>query len=300
MNQEQTEMLTMLSQALSKPTRTPILRRPNEYGLAYEDISFPALDGVTIRGWFIPTDSDKLVICNHFSPASRYGFPEHMEPWTQSGGFEVNFLPKYKALHDAGYNIIAYDIRNHGLSDDASGGITGVGFMEWQDVIGSIRYAKSRKETSHMKTSLQSMCMGCNATFLAMQKHPEEFDHILSLIAIQPLNGQTFIERFCENVNINIEEGLQTYEPIYQKMTGLRIEDHNMRPYIKSVALPTFMLQVRNDMNSRASDIQEMYDNLPNQDKKLIWIEETPWRFHGYTYFSEHPEEMLDWYDQHM
>jgi hypothetical protein len=31
------------------------------------------------------------------------------------GGFEVNFLPEYKALHDAGYNILCYDIRNHGL-----------------------------------------------------------------------------------------------------------------------------------------------------------------------------------------
>ena len=82
-------------------------------------------------------------------------------------------------------------------------------------------------------------------------------------------------------------------------MTGLRIEDHNMRPYIKSVTLPTFMLQVRNDMNSRASDIQEMYDNLPDKDKKLVWIEDTPWRFHGYTYFSEHPEEMIKWYNQH-
>jgi esterase/lipase len=101
-------------------------------------------------------------------------------------------------------------------------------------------------------------------------------------------------------MGIDVEEGMKTFAPIYQKMTGFRVEDHDMRGYIKSVTLPTFMLQVRNDMVSRASDIQEMYDNLPVEDKKLVWVEDTPWRFHGYTYFSEHPEEMIAWYDSHM
>ena len=299
MNTQQTEILTTLAQGLSRPERTPILRRPDEYEMEYEDVFFLAMDGVVLNGWFIPADSDSLIICNHFSPANRYGFPGHMEPWNNSGGFEVNFLPKYKALHNAGYNVLVYDIRNHGLSDDAAGGITGVGFMEWRDVIGSIRYAKSRKETANMKTSLHSMCMGCNGTFLAMEKHPEEFEHILSMIAIQPLNGRTFIERTCENLGIDVEEGLKTFAPIYQKMTGFRVEDHDMRSCVKSVMVPTFMLQVRNDMSSRAADIQYMYDNLPVEDKKLVWVEETPWRFHGYTYFSEQPEEMIKWYDSH-
>jgi esterase/lipase len=299
-NQETVTFLTTLAQALGKPPRTPILRRPDEYGMEYEDVFFPALDGVTLNGWFIPADSDKLIICNHFSPGNRYGYPGHMEPWNNSGGFEVNFLPKYKALHDAGYNVLAYDMRNHGLSDDASGGIAGGGYMEWRDVIGSIRYAKSRKETANMQISLQSICMGCNATLRTMQKYPEEFEHIQCWIAIQPLNGRTFIERTCEAMGIDVEEGVKTFAPIYQNMTGLRVEDHDMRVYVKSVNLPTLMLQVRNDMLSRASDIQEIYDNLPVEDKKLIWVEDTPWRFHGYTYFSEHPEEMVEWYDAHM
>jgi esterase/lipase len=297
---EQMGILTMLAEGLSKPMRTPVLRRPDELGMEYEDVFFPALDGVVLNGWFIPSDSDKLVICNHFSPGNRYGIPGHMEPWNNSGGFEVNFLPKYKALHDAGYSVLAYDIRNHGLSDDASGGITGVGYMEWRDVIGSLRYAKSRKETSSMKVSLQSLCMGCNATLLAMDKHPEEFEHVLSWIAVQPLNGRTFIERTCENLGIDVEEGVQTFGPIYQKMTGFRVEDHDVTGYARSVMLPTFMLQVRNDMSSRASDIQSMFDDIPVEDKKLVWVEDTPWRFHGYTHFSEHPEEMIDWYDSHM
>lgn len=96
--------------------RTPILRRPDELGLAYEDVFFPSMDGVTLEGWFIPAASDRLVICNHFMPGNRYGYPGHLEPWTNAGGFEVNFLPQYKALHDAGYNVLTYDLRFQGYN----------------------------------------------------------------------------------------------------------------------------------------------------------------------------------------
>jgi hypothetical protein len=79
--------------------------------MEYEDISFETEDGVTIKGWFMHADSDKVIISNHFSPANRYGFAGHLEGLDFAGGFEVNFMPRYKALHDAGYNVLAYDLR---------------------------------------------------------------------------------------------------------------------------------------------------------------------------------------------
>jgi hypothetical protein len=44
-------------------------------------------------------------------PGNRYGYPGHLPEFGGLGGFEVNFLPEYKALHDAGYNVLAYDLR---------------------------------------------------------------------------------------------------------------------------------------------------------------------------------------------
>jgi hypothetical protein len=43
-----------------------------------------------------------------------------------------------------------------------------------------------------------------------------------------------------------------------------------------------------------------MFDLTPVEDKKIVYVEETPWRFHGYSHFSDHPEEMIAWYDDHM
>src|SRR5439155_12006052 len=109
------QFINGLADLMAHSTRTPILRWPNEYGMEYEEVFFPALDGVVLEGWFIPADSDRLLIFNHPMPCNRYGYPRHLEPWTDFGGFEVNFLPEYKLLHDAGYNILTYDMRNHGL-----------------------------------------------------------------------------------------------------------------------------------------------------------------------------------------
>src|SRR5215469_3214976 len=103
--------------------RAPVLRRPGEVGLEYEEVVFPSMDGVPLEGWLIPADSDKLIIHNHFLPGNRYGYPGHLPEFGGLGGFEVNFLPEYKALHDAGYNVLAYDIRNHGLSGQGNGGL---------------------------------------------------------------------------------------------------------------------------------------------------------------------------------
>ena len=55
--------------------------------------------------------------------------------WASSGnGFEVNLVPDYKILHDAGYNVLAYDLRNFGLSGAANGGIASGGIFEARDV----------------------------------------------------------------------------------------------------------------------------------------------------------------------
>src|ERR1700730_19130497 len=123
--------------------RSPFLRAPSEEKLAYEEITFPALDGVALEGWFIPADSsEKLIIANHPMGFSRSGIPAHLEPWrsiwsASGNAFEVNFIPDYKILHDAGYNVLAYDLRNFGLSGAANSGIASSGLFEPHQVLGS-------------------------------------------------------------------------------------------------------------------------------------------------------------------
>ena len=292
------EFINGLAELMTHSARTPILRWPDGYGLEYEDVFFPAMDGVTLEGWLIPADSDRLLICNHPMPCNRYGYPGHLEPWTDFGGFEVNFLPEYKILHDAGYNILTYDLRNHGRSGMGSGGIIGHGVLEYRDVIGSLRYAKSRVETKDMKTALYSRCLGANSTVVAMNKYPEEFRHILAMIALQPAAPRGFVEAALDRAGI--ADGRESFDEALQRRSGYRLDDFRPIEDTRAVTVPTLVAQVHDDFTMPPSYVQAIYDNISAEDKKLFWIEGTDLRFQGYNYFGEHPELVLEWFDTHM
>lgn len=280
--------------------RSPILRRPDEYGMKYEDVSFPSADGITLEGWYIPakTKSNKIVICNHFSPGNRYGYAGHIKPWKGAGGFEVNFLPKYKVLTEAGYNVLAYDLRNHGFSAPAQHNAYNPSLFEYKDVLGSLQYVKNREDTKNMEIHLHSMCLGANSTLVALKKQPEVFKDVKSMMLIQPISGDYLVKRLCKTMFLG-KKGYDIFEEIYRQQFGFSITDSSPIVDAEYVNIPTFLTQVKEDSATYPEDVQRVYDTLPVKDKKLFWIEGTKKRFHGYTYFSENPEQMIEWYNEH-
>ena len=97
-------------------------RSPAEYDLPYENVCFPATDGVTLRGWWIPAQgSSRAVIFLH----------------GKSGSMDPDV--KYAApLHAAGFNLLMFDFRAHGRSD---GSVSSLGYLERRDVLGAVRWA---------------------------------------------------------------------------------------------------------------------------------------------------------------
>lgn len=278
--------------------RAPVLRRPDEVGLDYEDIFFPSMDGVPLEGWFIPADSDRLVIHNHFLPGNRYGYPGHLPEFGGFGGFEINFLPEYKALHDAGYNVIAYDIRNHGMSGQGNGGIATIGLTEYRDVIGSLRYAKSRPDTAGMTKVLLSVCLGADSTAVAWDKHPEEFNEIEAMVMLQPVSARPIVETFV--AGIGMEDGFAKFDAAVHERTGVHLDEQSPVAHVKSITVPTLVAQVHDDSMTRPDDVQSIYDAIPVKDKELYWIRGTDRRFDGYNFFGVHPEIPIEWFDKHL
>ncbi len=294
-------VMKRIAKMIAVSQRSPILRRPDEYGMDYEDVSFQALDGITLEGWYMPAKkpSSKIVICNHFSPGNRYGYAGHLRGWRSAGGFEVNFLPKYKALVDAGYNVLAYDLRNHGFSEPAQGGSYNPTLFEYKDVLGSLNYVRHRADTKDMEIHLHSMCLGGNSTLVAMNKSPEDFDGIASMVLVQPISGDALVRRLAKNLRLG-QKGYDAFERHYNEIWGFRIEDSSPIIDAAAVKVPTFVTQVRKDSFTYAEeDVQAVFDAIPLDDKKLFWVEGTTQRFRGYTYHSEHPEQMIEWYDAH-
>ena len=285
------------------PLRSPLLKSPADYGLAFENVWFPSQDGVPLEAWYIPhAGSDKLIIANHPRWFNRYGLPAHLEPWKSAGAatgndFEVDFVPDYRILHEAGYNVLTYDERNFGHSGPANGGVNSGGRYEARDVIGSLAYARDHPALRDMTVGLFSRCQGANASIFAMEAHPEYFEDVRCMVAAQPLSVGVLLGRTLER--LGLADRLDQLDREVRAVASFTLAELSPVAAAKGVTVPTFVYQVHDDVLTRPSDVQSVFDNIPVA-KKLHWVHGTTRRWDGYLYFQREPRPMLDWFATYM
>lgn len=294
------QVLKNIAQHWAHPMRSPLLKTPGDYGVEFESVSFPSQDGVPLEAWYIPSaGSKKLVICNHPMSFNRYGFPSHLEPWRSMGAlggndFEVDYVSDYKILYDAGYNVLTYDERNFGMSGGANGGLNSGGRFEARDVVGSMNYARTRRDLKGMTIGLFSKCNGANATLFAAHSQPQEFEDVRCMVACQPLSVGVVNARILEIMGLGDRWG-QLDDEIFLA-ASIRFNDMRPPEWAKSVRTPTYVLQVKDDMLTRQNDVQSFFDNIPIPEKRLHWVEGTTARWDGYLEFQRRPEPILHWF----
>lgn len=273
---------------------------PEEVGLVYEDVSFTSADGVTLEGWFIPREgSDKIIIANHPRWFNRAGVNERPQDQAILAGnwWAINFIPDFKILHDAGYNILAYDYRNHGEA-----GVTGIytsGLEESRDVVASINYIRNRPDTRDLTIGLFSRCNGANANLHALRLYPEVFEDIRVLVLAQPITARVIMSRGLEMQGIPLTY-IDDLDERILNITGYHIDDFSPVSSASHVQIPTFLYGVHDDFWTRPSDVQSVFDNIPIGDKRLYWIRGTDRRWDGYSWFQREPQQALDWFAQFM
>jgi hypothetical protein len=106
--------------------------------------------------------------------------------------------------------------------------------------------------------------------------------------------------RKCLGRGAGIADGRESFDKALHRRSGYRLDDFRPIEDTKAVTVPTLVAQVHDDFTMPPSYVQEIYDNISAEDKKLFWIEGTDLRFQGYNYFGEHPELVLEWFDTHM
>jgi len=303
-NDDVIQKLKKFAEGWSHPMRSPVLRTPADVGLEYEDVTFPSQDGVPLEAWFVPcSGSKRLVIVNHPMSFNRYGCPSHLEPWRsfgRAGGntFEVDYTGDYRLLHDAGYNVLTYDERNYGLSAAANGGLNSGGRYEARDVIGSLIYANTREDLKMMTLALFSRCNGANATLYALHTQPKHFDSVRCMLLCQPLSVRSVITRELEIQGLG--EHVDAMDREIQLAASITLDQMSPNDWARSVHIPSFIWQVRDDLMTTPADVQATYDAMPVAEKKLLWIEGTSARWDGYLEFQRRPKPMLDWLDRYM
>jgi pimeloyl-ACP methyl ester carboxylesterase len=298
-------VLDAIADRFSTSPRSPVLRSPAEHGLDFEEVTYPSEDGTPLEGWFVPAPgSGRIVIVNHPRFFSRSGLPSHLEPWRSINGetgndIEVDLVPDIAILHAAGYHVLAYDLRNFGLSGAANGGVTTSGRFESRDVVGSLRYARSRPDLRGARIALFSRCLGADATLFAMRRAPREFADVRCLVACQPVSPRVLLERTLERRGIPAER-MEELDRLIRLRTGFGLDEMSPLDAAGSVRVPTLVYQVHDDVMTRPSDVRSLFDAIPSDvPKELFWIRGTTRRWDGYLHFQKDPDRILGWLARH-
>jgi uncharacterized protein len=100
----------------------------HDFGIPFESVEFPAIDHETLRGWYVPgtTGVTAAVITVHGGGTDRR-----------------SFLDMVPALHGAGYPVLLFDNREHGVSDGRGLGMS-LGMRESEDVSSAVDYMTAR------------------------------------------------------------------------------------------------------------------------------------------------------------
>jgi len=98
---------------------------PANYQLEFENISFRASDGLSLRGWFIPAANPRgtIIVC--------HGYTGECSP-------DLVYAP---LLHQHQYHTLYFDFRGHGISD---GTTTSLVYYERRDLLAAIDFLRAR------------------------------------------------------------------------------------------------------------------------------------------------------------
>jgi uncharacterized protein len=275
--------------------RAPLDRTPADVGLSYEDVQFrAAVDGLGLRGWFIPREDDEpgpVVVFMHGWLWNRLGNQGGQIPVADK---DVDFVPSARALHDAGYHVLLFDLRNHGES--ASNPPITYGPVEARDYAGAINYVRSRRDVDSTRIGALACSMGANA---ALYGTPT-CQPVKAILAVQPAVLAHFNGNFARTEFGRLGPAmLKPVDPLYRLMGRPMPRDHN--PAIPARDLGDTVVQYvqgTGDPWGRMEDVEAMAAATPNA-LPVVRFPSTG-RYEGYRYVNEAVDDVAGFFREHL
>ena len=124
--------------AFLHPARRLPAETPADRGLEYRDVEFPSTDGITLRGWYLPSENGAAIIAGHGIGGNRLLEPAEM-------------------LSRHGYGVLTFDWRAHGESD---GELCTFGYYEVRDVEGALAWLREQADVDPERIGMLGESMG--------------------------------------------------------------------------------------------------------------------------------------------
>lgn len=121
-----------------------------QFARPYENVAFQTGDGLTLRGWYVPSVNGATIIFTHGIDNNRTGIRAHATP-----------------LIEAGYGALLFDLRAQGESD----GDTLV--YDGRDVIAAVDYLQSRDDVDGDRIGAFGFSLGAMIVVQAAAVEPD-------------------------------------------------------------------------------------------------------------------------------
>src|SRR5215213_9037896 len=282
----------ILTRLMITGARQPLWRTLASIGLSAEDVVFPSDDGVMLRGWFIHRAEDDG------TPAPAIIFV-HGWPWNRLGNLagqsllpdrNVDFLEPARALAQAGFHVLLFDLRNHGQSD-AAWPVT-FGVHEARDFVGAVALLRKRPDVDRGRLGAIGYSMGGNTIIYGIPR----CQPIRAAIAVQPTSGSIFAPNIARQLFGRAGPLLaKLAEPLHGAFGAPALAQ--VAPARAAIHLgETRMLYIQGsgDQWGSLADVQAIADATPNA-LPLIAAPSTE-RFGGYRYVNEHLNEIVGFF----
>jgi uncharacterized protein len=268
-------------------------RHPRELGLPAEEIEFTADDDVTLRGWFIPS-------AVAIAPAVVF---VHGWPWCRAGNLAgatvipdrtVDLLEPARALHQAGFHVLLFDLRNHGLSDAAYPVTFGV--YESRDFTAAVAWLRRRPEVDSARIGALGYSMGANTLLYGIPR----CQPVRAAVAVQPTSGLVFAPNAARTLFGSLGPALLALlRPLHQAFGAPplgEITPADEAPRLGETKL--LYIQGSGDPWGALNDVQAMVARTPNVSRLIVAPSID--RYGGYLYVNEHLDEIVDFFAQHL
>jgi fermentation-respiration switch protein FrsA (DUF1100 family) len=126
---------------LTRPVQSSICCwTPADLGFEYEDVTLRTPDGLSLSGWYLPSQNRAAVILLHGYSADRLGMVKPAE-----------------ILARHGYGVLMYDLRGHG---ESQGSWRALGWPDDRDVEGALVFLRDRPEVDRDRIGLLGFSIG--------------------------------------------------------------------------------------------------------------------------------------------
>lgn len=288
------------------PPRQRLWASPADLGMPFEDVQFPARDGLRLSGWFIPiseTGADAgldskaatpTIIIVHSWPWNRLGTAAETALNDIPGSSPIQLIHLAHSLHNRGYNLLMFDLRNHGQS--ATAPPVTFGLREADDLLGAIDFLARRGDVDRDRIGVVSFAVGANATIFALPRT----DSLRAVVAVQPASPAIFSNRYAFNLLGPLGSlVLRLAHWIYVAVSGLRFSA--IEPAFAAAGAgntPMLYIQGTGDRWGSIDNVKYMVQHTPNAIRPSFI--ETNNCYDGYQYVIDNPEVLDTFFREQM